>query len=402
MIRNFKTSIVARPSKKSESHCILYIRVLVDGQTAEFSTRQSIEKSQWNSSAQRAIGRSHSSEMINQLIDENISAIHQHANELIIKKIPFNLTNLKKSLTGDLDEKKTILEAFHYHNDRAAKLGTERYVPATVQKYRRLAKTMEMFLIQSGYGIDYQLSQITLGFINQFDDYLRINLKYGNNTATKSIHSFKTVFNLAKQLDWVSHNPFSGYTGRIKNLERKRLSKQDLQLIEKTDFGMDRLNRVKDVFLFACYTGLSFSDLKKLSQKDIIRDANDQSWIHQKRTKTEIATTVPLMPKALAIIEKYSDDIYCLSQNVLLPVLSNQKYNSYLKEISSVCYIPFELTSHIARHTFATTIALDNGVSMEAVSRMLGHSDTKMTQHYARVTTQKLTNEIAHLQKAFK
>lgn len=399
-ISKLKTRIIARKCKSSNELCILYIRVLIHGKSTELSTQLTVEKSQWNRMAQRVIGRSESSISVNQALESNISAINRHAHELILKNIPLSIDNLKKSLVGDLEDHKTVLEAFKYHNDRAANLVNDRYVPATVQKYRHLANNMEAFLESSKHGKSYQLQQINLGFINQFDDYLRMKLNYSNNTATKAIHSFKTVFNLAKELGWVSHNPFAGYKGRIKTIERKRLSKQDLTIIENRTFSSDRLNRVKDVFLFACYTGLSFSDLRKLCKKDIFCDSNSQSWIQQRRTKTAIVTTVPLLSNALDILNKYSDDIHCLSRNVLLPVLSNQKYNDYLKEIGAICNIPFDLTSHVARHTFATTIALDNGVSLEAVSRMLGHSNTNITQHYARITFQKLNNELTHLQKA--
>jgi len=166
-------------------------------------------------------------------------------------------------------------------------------------------------------------------------------------------------------------------------------------------FATDRLNQVKDIFLFSCFTGLAYSDVKKLSRKNIGIGVDGERWIFINRTKTDTRSNIPLLPIAKALLEKYENHPQAINQEKLLPILSNQKMNSYLKEIADVCEINKELTFHIARHTFATTVTLSNGVPIESVSKMLGHKNLKTTQHYAKILDLKVSDDMKILREKF-
>jgi len=171
--------------------------------------------------------------------------------------------------------------------------------------------------------------------------------------------------------------------------------------LEKT-FAIERLNQVKDIFIFSCFTGLAYSDVKKMNYKNIVTGIDGKKWLFINRTKTDTASSVPLLPVALVILDKYKEHPLCRSQKKLLPVLSNQKMNSYLKEIADVCKIEKGLTFHTARHTFATTVTLNNDVPIESVSKMLGHKNICTTQHYAKVSDRKIGRDMKFLYTKFK
>jgi integrase len=196
---------------------------------------------------------------------------------------------------------------------------------------------------------------------------------------------------------WISSSPFVNYKGKMKEVERAYLSQVELEAIIEKDFNNARLNLVKDIFVFSCYTGLAYIDVQKLTPSHIVIGIDGEKWIYTHRQKTDTRSNIPLLPVPLQIIEKYREHDNCINRNCLLPILSNQKMNAYLKEIADVCNINKELTFHIARHTFATTVTLSNGVPIESVSKMLGHSSIKQTQHYAKVLDKKVSNDMLML-----
>ncbi|WP_367397893.1 site-specific integrase [Chryseobacterium sp. PCH239] len=180
-------------------------------------------------------------------------------------------------------------------------------------------------------------------------------------------------------------------------MERPYLTKKEIQMIYEKEFASDRLNQVRDIFLFSCYTGLAYVDVKHLSKSNINIGIDGDRWIFTHRQKTDTSTRVPLLPLAQEMLLKYENHPQCVNSDVLFPVLSNQKMNSYLKEIASVCGINKDLTFHFARHTFATTVTLSNGVPIESVSKMLGHTNIKTTQHYAKILNKKVSDDMAVL-----
>ena len=196
---------------------------------------------------------------------------------------------------------------------------------------------------------------------------------------------------------WLDKDPFVNYKTKLKEVERAYLSQEELDILINSSFNTDRLNQVKDIFLFSCYTGLAYADVKKMSQDNLSIGIDGEKWLFINRTKTGTISRVPLLPAAVDVLDKYGLYPSCINQNRLLPVLSNQKMNSYLKEIGDSCQIQKELTFHIARHTFATTVTLNNDVPIETVSKMLGHKNIRTTQHYAKLLDKKISNDMMAL-----
>ena len=201
--------------------------------------------------------------------------------------------------------------------------------------------------------------------------------------------------------NWLDKNPFSNYKAKVKEVERVYLSETEIQEILNKDFGNERLSLVRDIFLFSCFTGLAYIDVKNLTKSHISLGIDGEKWIFTHRQKTESASKIPILPITQMLIDKYSNHPQCVVQDKLMPILTNQKMNAYLKEIAAVCKIEKELTFHIARHTFATTVTLTNGVPIESVSKMLGHKNIKTTQHYAKVLDKKVSDDMAILKQKF-
>ena len=194
----------------------------------------------------------------------------------------------------------------------------------------------------------------------------------------------KKIVRVALSNNWIDQDPFSGIKYHTDEVKIDFLTNDELEKIRKKDFHIDRVNQVRDVYVFCCYTGLAFIDVFNLQKTDIIKK-NGKYWIEKERQKTKVLYIVPLLPPAMNIVRKYENHPLTIKKDRLLPVLSNQKMNCYLKEIADLCGIRKKLTTHTARHTFATTVTLGNQVSMEVVAKMLGHTNTKMTAKYARV-----------------
>jgi site-specific recombinase XerD len=210
----------------------------------------------------------------------------------------------------------------------------------------------------------------------------------------KYLANFKKIVLICVKNGWLQKDPFTGFKLAKKEIEWPFLTEQELQTIASKQFATERLNYVRDIFLFSCYTGLAYADVKKLKRSEVGLGVDGGKWIFTKRKKTDSSTRIPLLPTSLAILKKYSDHPQCVNEDKVLPVLSNQKMNTYLKEIADVCEIRKNLTFHIARHTFATTVTLSNGVPIESVSKMLGHKNLKTTQHYAKILDRKVGEDM--------
>ena len=198
---------------------------------------------------------------------------------------------------------------------------------------------------------------------------------------------------------WIARDPFYNYKVKFKWVDREFLSAEELQRLVNLDIRWPRIDIVRDMFVFCCYTGLAYIDVQKLNQDNLVRNIDGNLWIEAKRTKTDAKFSIPLLPTALSIIEKYQDHPKVVNGECVLPVLSNQKSNAYLKEIADLCGIKKNLTTHLARHTFATTVTLSNGVPIETVGKMLGHKNLRTTQHYAKIINKKVEYDMAILKE---
>lgn len=249
---------------------------------------------------------------------------------------------------------------------------------------------------------DIEITEIDHAFIYDFEFFLRTEKSCANNSAVKYVKNFGKIIRICLANKWMYHDPFLGYNSKFVEVNRGFLDEEELSLLQNKELKIERIALVRDVFLFSCYTGLSFIDAFNLTKGNIGIGIDGNKWIFTARQKTKIASHIPLLPIAEDIIKKYEKHPMCAISGKLLPVLSNQKMNAYLKEIADLCEITKELTFHIARHTFATTVTLSNGVPIESVSKMLGHKSIKTTQHYAKILDKKVSEDMAFLKERLK
>jgi site-specific recombinase XerD len=246
---------------------------------------------------------------------------------------------------------------------------------------------------------DIDVSKIQYKFITDYDFWLRSTRMCGHNSTIKYLSNFRKIIYLCFKNGWIVKDPFVGFKMTKHEVERPFLTKEEIQLIESIEIENDRLRHVRDVFLFCCYTGLAYADVEALSPSHLFMGVDGEQWINTRRKKTEVSARIPLLRTARSILQAYSEDPECLARERLLPVPSNQKLNAYLKDLALVCGIKKDLTSHMARHTFATTVTLTNGVPIESVSKMLGHRSIRTTQLYAKVLDVKVSEDMTNLKR---
>lgn len=379
----------------------IYIRITVDGKRIEFSTKKFIDPQKWSKEQSKMKGNSSESCSINSYLDVIKSKIVEIQMRLIHQKEQLTFEMIKNEVLGTQVRERTLIPIFQDHNNRIEALLGQEYAPGTLERYKTSLKHTQDFL-QWKYNIsDIELDKIDHALICDYEFYLRSVRKCANNSAVKYIKNFKKIVKQCMANGWISQDPFANYKSKVKEVERVFLTEQEINKIANKKFVSDRLSIVRDLFLFSCFTGLAYIDLKNLTTQHISKGIDGEQWIFTHRQKTESASKIPLLPTPQEIINKYKSHPHCEIQNKLLPVPSNQKMNAYLKEIADVCGINKELTFHIARHTFATTVTLTNGVPIESVSKMLGHKSLKTTQHYAKVLDKKVSEDMNILRMKF-
>lgn len=373
----------------------IMVRLTVNAEVAQFSSKLNIDPNAWDTKAGKAAGNSVKARQLNDLLDDMRTSIKNHYHDIEQQEAYVTAEKVKNAFLGNTTKQRTLLELFHKHLEDARKLLGISKTKATVEKYDRCYRRMEEFL-KSQYKVnDIALKEINHMFITDFENYLRGVSKCNENTTAKFIQTFKMIVLIAKNNGWLFADPFANYKIRLKKVDRGYLNDQEIQKIMKKKFTAKRLEQVRDIFIFSCYSGLAYIDVKNLTAANIITSFDGGQWISTKRQKTDTAVNVPLLKIPLSIIEKYKAE--GLPGGTLLPVLSNQKMNSYLKEIGDLCGIEKNLTFHLARHTFATTTTLSKGVPIETVSKMLGHTNIQTTQIYARITNEKISRDMQAL-----
>ena len=381
--------------------CPIYTRVTVNAKRFEFSTNKSINPDKWSSEGSKVKGTSEEARTINSHLDYLKNQILQAEKKLIKKDISVSSENLKNELFGLTETKRMLVPIFKDHNNKIKELVGKEYAPGTLERYTTSLKHTIEFM-QWKYNIsDIDITKIDHAFITDYEFWLRSVRNCANNTAVKYLKNFNKIIKLCLANDWLDKNPFANYKSKVKEVERVYLTEDEIQSIIEKDFKTERLSLVRDIFLFSCFTGLAYIDVKNLTKSHISYGIDGEKWIFTHRQKTESASKIPILPVTQMIIDKYENHPQCNNEDKLLPILSNQKMNAYLKEIAAICEIEKELTFHIARHTFATTVTLTNGVPIESVSKMLGHKNLRTTQHYAKVLDRKVSEDMKLLKDKF-
>lgn len=310
--------------------------------------------------------------------------------------------SVKCKFLGKEEKAHTIMEAIKTHNEKMkALVEKEEYAPGTLRRFEVLGRHVEEFIAAKYGRTDFNVRRIDHEFIDGFDFYLHTVKENDTNTANKHIKNLKKIVKICRKYKWISTDPFFGHTLKSKPVHREFLTADELQKITEKQFTTARLSQVQDFFLFSCYTGLSYADVHKLKLADVSIGVDGERWIFTYRKKTDTRVAIPLLPIAAGILDKYKDHPCCLHSNRALPVSSNQKMNEYLVEIAALCGVNKTLGNRIAKRTFGTTVTLLNGVPIESVSKMLGHTNIRTTQLYAKVLDTKVSEDMAPLMGKF-
>lgn len=372
----------------------LQMRITLNGERINFPTGISIEERDWDQNKQEVKGNNELINKYNQYLLNLRTKAWEVYNDSIRNDTSLNAKLVKDYILGNDSSTYTIIEALDYQiSQLKARVGND-ISPATVKKYETCKRKVQEFLSQERNMDDLFLDQLNHQFIHELDLFMRVKQGLKNNGVAKNMQQLKRVIRVAMLNEWISKDPFAQYQCKIEEPKRVHLTKEELNRLELLPVSSERLSKVRDVFVFACYTGLAYADVNKLNAFHL-QQVNGKNWIILDRTKTKNQSVIPILPKAQELLSKYENQL----KDKLLPVISSQNLNKYLKELADLTKINKKLSFHAARHTFATTVTLNNGVDITTVSAMLGHKMLKTTQIYARVNMQKIASDVKNLMK---
>nr|WP_321411650.1 site-specific integrase [uncultured Carboxylicivirga sp.] len=397
-MRLISSYVIKKTKERKDKTCPLYLRLTLHQKRIELSTGIYVYPNDWNEVTQKLEPGANAFKVFNNRLNKIIADINDIYNQLVSIGKPFDLEMIKKRYIG-VSDSIGVLKVFDYYlKTIQCNLG-KGYAYQTFKHYKVTRKKLEEFISDYCSQKDYPINKVKYDFLNRFDMYIKSIDGIRQNTAWNYHKHFRRVLNVAISMDHIKKNPYSRFKVKLEETNREFLTKEELGRMESIDIDLERLSVVRDIFVFACYTGLSYSDISKLNSDHIQQRDDGNRWIIINRTKTKTRCYIPLFPNAVQTIERYRDYPDALLKGRVLPVLSNQKLNSYLKELAVMCRIKKNLTMHMARHTFATTVTLSNGVPIETVSKILGHSSLKITQVYARVLENKISQDMMILKE---
>lgn len=384
----------------------IFAKITLRNQSITLSTGKSITQQRWISTKKlRNVLKLDKEKVMKHGLELLHLQIERKFNELSKLDPEVSLNTLKTEIIGKSTTKVSnqLLDIFDKHNiDFKRKVKVGERTKASLQKYLRSKDLLQAF-IKKNYRLDnIAIDKVNSAFIYNLESFLKYESTYKgkvgikNNSVVKYFKNFKTVCNYGIKMELIEKNPFAFYSGKLNIKDATFLSQEELNQIESKIFTIDRLEKVKDIFLFSCYTGYAPIDASSLTSDNLIKDNNGDLWIKTDRIKTGIKANVPVLPPVQRIIDKYKD-----TETGLIPKISNQKMNAYLKEIADLCGIKNNLTWYVARHTFATTVALGNGIKIENVSAMMGHTNIRQTQHYAKVLDLNVMDDMKKLKEKY-
>lgn len=392
---------VRRTKLKKTGDTPIMLRITIEGRLAEMQLKRDVKPNLWNQAKERCTGKDSASLEINRYLESvklRLFEIHRKMEEdgkLI------NPMEIKRKFLGLDEEHKMFFQVFQEHNDKCRELIGKDYAKVTISRFDTCLKYFREMSQTQYQRKDIPLKEITNGMIHDYIHFLKAEKGLQENTVIRYMKVVKKVLNIAVNYDWIQKNPFGNIRFHEKEVNKEFLTKEELEILRTKEFDIPRLELVRDVFLVQCWTGLAFIDVSELKEEHIIADNDGNLWIRKERHKTGIMCNVPLLDVPLAIIEKYKDHPLCLKKGILLPVLSNQKCNSYLKEIADFCGIKKKLSTHTGRHTFCSVVTLANNVSLENIAKMVGHTNTRMTQRYAKVLDQSILRDMQGVKESF-
>ena len=411
--------LTRREKSKNGGLTPLYLRITYNKQRAEISLNTYINPDNWDGSKLRGNGKE--TRAINETLQITAIKLREIFNDLRDRNTPITVSLLKERLLGKdttpktIERKKTLLDACNYHiKDLEIQAGKGVYTIATAKKYQYLSKHLKNFMFLEYQQTDIAIEKVDLYFLKQFFAYLLTDQSFKgasaetvekkaceNNSAAKYMKNLKTVVNVALGFRWLTVDPFIGFKTKLEKVEQEHLTEDEFNIIINKNVDNERLAAIKDFFSFQCLTGLAYVDMEKITKNDIVIDIDGNKWLSIDRQKSRTACRIPLLPMAETIIKKYANHPVCVNTGKLLPVISNQNYNLYLKELAAICDINKCLTTHVGRRTFAS-LALNNGVPAETLIKIIGHANFANLHLYAKHDDRKINNDIQTLKQKFK
>ena len=374
----------------------ILMRITINGQYEEIRIQRSVPLKNWNPAKGCSKGKDRASIELNNYISALTTRAYEKHKELTFESALITPRTILKRVFGKDETVRTLLGTVKEEISSMEKVVDIDYSPVTINRYKNVLRKLETFVPRFYEKDDITFHELSPDFIKAFDVFLKTEAGLCRNTIVRYMKCLKKITNMAIAKEWMRKDPFYGYKMEQDETDPVFLTYDELQAVMKKKFTIPRLELVRDIFVFACFTGLAFSDVATLSGENLVQDNLGDWWIRKGRVKLEhrrkasSISNIPLLPVPLAILEKYREHPICVKKGCCLPVMCNQKMNSYLKEIADFCGIKKNLTTHVARHTFGTTVTLANNVPLQDVSVMLGHASTRMTQHYARVMNSSL------------
>ena len=373
------------------------VSITTNGKRIYFSTGKHVPATDWNKEKQAVKGKSEEAQLINGYLIQLRNKIYQKEIELLQKGYLITAELLKEAITDKVEalNEKTLLDVLNKHNTERKAMVGKTVAPATYWVFEYTGRLFKEFIQKKYERKDLYLREINLGFIQGFHAYLLGEKKMGQNSCTKHLKFLKKLLNLAVANSYISYNPVNAYKVEREPVEVDFLDEEELRKIINFDTPLPRLERAKDMFLFGCFTGLSYIDIKTLTPEHFEKDNTGRIWIKKRRVKTGVLSRIPLLPIAKLILDKYKGG------EKLLPIQDPADINKYLKDIAILCGINKRICFHTSRHTFASTVTLANNISLEVVSKMLGHTNTRMTAHYAKLIDKCIGEQMDKLMDTF-
>ncbi len=391
------TFYINRTKEKKNGECPVMLRININGQRVVLQTKRYLFPQDWDPNRYQMKGRTTEARVFNDYLQALRIKAHKKYNELLSLHDDVTPQMLRDAILGiNTAKAKMIIEVWEDYVESLRKLIGKENTYTTYQKYRTAKNHFQAFLEKYYRTSDVSIKALDYHMIQQYSLYLKTERGCNYNTATKFLQNLKRVTSICIKNGWLLKDPFASISLTLKEVDRPYLTFEELKKLEEFTSHVDRLNRVCDFFIFSCYTGLAYIDVKQLKRVEL--EKNEACyWIRTHRQKTGGRANIPVLPQAQQVLDKYVQLDLLHPNDPVLPILSNQKMNAYLKEIADLCGITKQLSFHTARHTFATTVTMMNGVPIESVSKMLGHKNINSTQHYARIVDEKVGEDMKRL-----
>ncbi len=385
----------SKKNKKGESP--IEVSISANGERIYFNTGKTVNPSEWNKAKQVVRGKTENAKLLNSYLVQVRNKIYEKEVELLQNGFIVTPTLLKEAYLGKVERlnEKALFEVFEEHNQEQEKLIGNGVSKATYWVSVYTVRLLKEFISQKYKREDLYLRELNLAFIQSFHTFLKIDKGMAQNSATKHLKLLKKIINLSVANSYMAFNPFITYKVEREPVEKDFLDEEELRKIINFDTPIPRFERAKDMFLFGCFTGLSYIDIKTLSPEHLEKDGTGRIWIKKRRVKTGVLSRIPLLPIAKLILDKYKGG------EKLLPIQDPADINKYLKDIAILCGINKRICFHTSRHTFASTVTLANNISLEVVSKMLGHTNTRMTAHYAKLIDRCIGEQMDKLMDTF-